>query len=1319
MTRNVALLLAMCAVSVPSFAAITGVVMTSDGAPVSGARVSLFAFESQHTARARLLSDEPERVAIASASTDAKGSFSMASPKEAAVDLAISAAGFEPLQKRVERDEDLGAIALMKVEKRSGTVTAAGKPVAGALVVIDYNGFEHLTRTDAQGRYEAPDPRRARSIVVRHPDFAIDEEYWSGQAVTQHALNRTLSAGVPLEGRAERETGAGVAGATVFVDGWPLATTAEDGAFSIPRAPSRWSTLAVRTESLAGARSRRNAQAPWTIRVTPQAVVSGRVLDARSKLPVAGTVVRVGPRRTSPGADHGGMAEVDAKGAFRIAVAPGNHVLSASHPAYDGEPMEVAATAGQQVSKELDLEPLARVSGTVIDEDRKAVAAAFVQPERGDFMGRGPRRFFRDDTTVSGPDGRFTTRVPADFDVILTATRKGFPAAKSERLKFAPGERKTGLVLTIPSGIEVSGRVTDGEGKPLSGIAVTATEVEAGRGMMMRVVIGGPRGRDDEVVRTASDGTFSTRLREGTYDFHFRGEGWAPKSVRGQAVSVAEAKTVEVVLEPGVEISGRVTRGGNPVDGARVMIFAPGVDATAMTAPDGSFTLSDLAPGAVRLNVRKESEFIDEMRSVTAPARDVSINLPSGGRVTGRVVEKGSRKAITTFSAGVATSRGGGGMVMMAPPQQTEFASEDGSFTLENVPAGAKVIVASAPGYAAGRLNVDVEEGKTVTGVEIELDPGVRLIGKVTGPSGAPLSDVRVRVAPSATGSFAVRGTERTATTDASGEYVLDSLEAGEETIVFSHARHAPLSKTVTLKGAETRLDAQLSAGHRVTGVVVTDSGAPVAEAEVEARHAGAPIQLARTNASGTFELESLADGRYRFTAMKPGYADGIVEDVDVSAGAPVRITLAAGGTLYGRVTGLSAQELSGAMVEANSGGRFASAAVDANGSYRMEGVPAGTVRVSASVMPMTMMGRRTSGVQTVELEVGGTQQVDLAFRSDVVLRGRVTRNGAPLADATISFMPTGSQSLPSSGGTTDAQGQYSVSGLEEGEYTAYVLDMQRLSPYSTPVQVRGSATFDIDYSTGTVRGRVIDAATSEPVANASVQLRNTEQSTPFRMARAAVTDNAGTFIFDSVSPGTYVATASKDGFGNYSADIPVTDRGADDVELKLSRNDGVVMHVVDGRDGRTIRGVTIVYDAQGRVVYESRPTFGTPGAAGDERLPLAPGTYTAYVTGLGYAGRNVSFSSPSQQTVSLTPGGTLEIESGRSTPVRVRLIDAQGLPYPRYGVRTWREVLPGTTPFQNVAAGTYTLQILGDNETVLDSKQVVVNEGAVTRADV
>jgi hypothetical protein len=1318
--------LALLFAALPTFAAITGVVMTTDGAPVAGAKVSISSFDPVESRRIRLHPGAAAPAAIATTQTDAKGAFSFDSPKEALVDLHIDARGYEPTMRRVERDEEIGAVALRKADMKSGTVRANGKAVANAKVLVLYTGADYVTTTDAEGRYSAPDLKNAGRIIVVHPDFAISDETFNTMAPAQAGrADRTLVPGAHWAGKVVgQDNKTPVAKAEIWVDGWPVATTADDGTFTLAHLSPKWQNIVARSGSLMGIRSRASESAT-TIRLAKAATVSGTVRDSKTQTPIPNAAVRLGAIRANAETE---VMLSDAKGNFSFTTAPGNFRITAGHPAYDFAFAQVAAGPGQNVTKTLQIGQLARISGAVIDEDKQPVAAAVVTSEevRGgdDPMMFGPQRMMRGGgaDTRSGPDGRFTIRV-ADPEVRLNAAKKGLPAGKTENLRVSPGERKRGVTITISRGFELTGKVTDHDGKPLSGVAVSAAEAVSGPAGMMRVMIGGPRQDDDNLVKSGSDGTFSMRLKEGTYDVAFKREGFASKTIRGHAVSNV-TKSIETSLDPSVEITGRIVRGGVGLEGVNIFSFAMGSSASqAVSGPDGSFTLSDLSPGSVRVSFNKGDDFVQEVRNLTAPARDVVVDLPPGGRISGRVVDKASKQPVTVFQAGVSGSRGGGGMMIMGPNQMRSFTSDDGTFTLENVAAGTATLMVSAPGYTNSRSsNITVEEGKTVSDVVVEMDTGAKLIGRVTSPDGTPLAGAVVR---QTFGNNPMRamammsGNELAATTEANGEYTIEAVEPGEKTFMFTHPDYLPTTKTVDVNGREARLDAQLGAGLNVTGMVVTEAGAPVAEATVRAISASGSASSARSGAGGAFTFDRLAPGRYTITASKPGLADGVLRDYEISAGSQVRIAMKSGGTLFGHVTGLSEADLAQAMVEVRGSEGYATAPLDTAGNYRLEGAPTGTLRVVATVM--RGFDRRSTQPKNVELASGDARQLDLEFRTDTAVTGRVTRDGRPVTNANVMFSPRRGGVQAAASVATDSNGAYTVAGLSDGEYNVVVMDMQRGAPYSTTYEVHGSGTFDIDMKAAVLRGRVVDAESGEGIGDVHVQLRAAQQAdTSFFAQRGAISDASGNFTIDSVVPGRYSATADKDGYGNQVVDVSVNDAGSNDVQFKLSRNDGVVLHVVDARDGRLLSANATVTDMQGRIVSEEGGFRMGGGSASDLRLSLAPGAYRATVFAYGYATQTISITSPGKQTVGLTPGGTLVLRSKESTPRRARLIDASGQPYSRVGARMPSLTIDvGTTTLQNIAPGTYTLQLLDANDNPTGSVQVQVVEGQTTAYDV
>ena len=1328
-------------IAFPLTASVTGVVINTDGQPIAGARVSIFAPETIAARRARLFSKTPERTALATKPTDSKGSFSFDSPKDQSiVDLRVEANGFAPDGVRLLADDDAGAIALSAAPLQRGTITAGGKPVAGATVVWFGSATDFLAVTDADGHYSAPDPAKwANRMIVIHPDYAVVDNL-SGPFRAAPKLDVALTPGVAIKGRVVAENGqTPVAKASITVDDWPLATTADDGTFTIAHAPREWQDVESRSGGLAGARTRTNDSVP-AIRLTKLAKITGTVRDAKTQMPIANAEVRLGPatpfgrmRGVGGGGQFGTTAiasvMTDAKGTFTIGALPGQYNLSAIYPGSLVGNATISATAGQTVNKPLFGSARARVAGTVVDEDKRGVAGAHLASRNA--AGGGPQfmiapgRMGLETTAFSGPDGRFVLRnVLPEAEIQIDATKKGYPSTKSASLHLNPGEKKTGVVLTIPRGVVFAGKVTDANGRPVSGVGIAPVETE-GRGgfgpaAVRRAVIAMQRDREEDVVRTGSDGSFSLRVKQGTYDVVFKREGFATRTLRALAIDAA-SRPVDVKLDPGVEISGRVVRNGAGIEGVNINAISEDGPASTVTSSDGSFTLSDLSPGQMMLSATKMDSFIMQTRPVTAPARDIVIELPNGGRISGRVVDKSTHNPVASFQAGISNVRGAGGMVFAMPPMLKPFTSDDGTFMLENVPPGPKELIVSAPGFTTARIpSLNVEDGKTLSDVEVAMETGVRLTGRVTGPDGSPLSGVTVREATGS--SFAPRfmpGMDATATTDPNGEYSIEAVDPGDKTFNFSRQNYLPTDKTITLSGREARLDVQLSSGMTLNGSVATESGVPVADASVSANSASEAGfgRGGRTDGNGNFQINGLAPGHYTVTASKPGLASGVLRDFDIAAGAPARVVMKAGGTIVGQVTGLTATELENATVNANGPNGGGSAEVDSGGNFKLEGSPTGTVRVSART-GRGFGGGKTSQVQSVQVDPGSTVTVNIQFKSDTVVRGRVTRNGQPLPNVMVMFTPRNALAQTQSSGTADSSGNYQIAGLDDGTYNVGVVDIDRSNAYSSSYEVHGSGTYDIDIKTASLRGRVVDASTGEALPNAQVQLQNSQGG--FMGSRAALSDPAGSFFLDNVARGSYQVTAQKDGYGHVVKDVVVGDSAPDDLELKLSPSGGVTLRVVDGRDSRPLSAnVTRIVDGQGRQL-ENNGGFRFNNSPEPVKLTLAPGAYTVTITAMGYAPKVLSITAPSDITVQMLPGGTLVLRSKSSSQQRVRLIDPKGGVYPRGPNGVFMiDPSPLATTINNVSGGSWTLQVLDASDHVVNTIPITVVDGQQNIVDV
>jgi protocatechuate 3,4-dioxygenase beta subunit len=1309
-------------VPLPLLAAMTGTVISTDGKPIAGVRVSAYEQETAAAHIQRLQSKSPDRISISTVQTDSKGNFSIDPQKQAIVDLRFDAPGYAPEGLRVAADEEIGAVALDAAESKKGKITANGKPVVGARVVwlAGGGGLEAMATTAQDGSYSVPDPGVwAGRLLIIHPDYALLEEAF-GFMGTRAKLDRTLVAGSALSGRVLAADGqTPVARVKISIDGWPVGESGDDGVFTVPHVSPNWKMVEATADDRAVSHAHDKA-AQLTLKLAKGASIRGTVRDAKTQAGLAGVEVRIGITQS---------AFTDAKGNYALGpMAAGHYQLFASRPLFGGSGTAANVTTGQALDKNVYLTARGRVVGTVIDEDKRPLAGARVSARASN---RDPMMAFAARAAqggrYTGPDGRFVLRgIEPDSDIQVDAVKKGYPPGKSGTMHLAAGERKSGIVITIQQGLAVTGRVLDKDGKPLSGVSITSSESEGGpmAGMRRMVRVAGMRDRRDDQVRTASDGTFTVHLKEGAYDFSFKREGFAVKEVRAVQVN-RTSKPLDVTLDPGASVAGKVLRGGAGVEGVDVMVMGESGFQTATTMPDGSFRIDDLTPGPSMINVNKRDDFIQQVRPVTVPNENLVIDLPAGGRISGRVIDKSNKQPIIQFDAGISNSRSGGGMSIMMPPQMKSFSSDDGSFVLENIPPGPVTVVANAPGYASGRVaGLNLEDGKALTDIEVALETGVHLSGRVTGPDGSPLGGVSVRLDTGTAGGARVMriatGPDSSAVTDPNGEYSFDSLESGDKTFIFSKSGYVSATRTATLSGTDTRLDAQLGAGMHLSGTVITDGGVPVPDASVRTSSASDSTfgRSTAADANGNFQFDGLAPGHYSFSASKSGLTDGHLTDVDITTAGNLRLVMKTGGLIYGHVGGLGASDLQDVTVSVSGSSTNTSASVDSGGNYRIDGAPLGTVRVSAQFGRPFAGDARTTPVKSVEVTAGGSTQVDLDFSSDITLRGRVTRSGQALSSVMVGFFPKSGNARVQT--TTDASGTYQASGFEPGTYTVQVFDIQRMSPFTTTYEVKSSGTFDIDEKVASVRGRVLDADTGEPVSEAHVEVKSDDPAGGMLSNRGALTDPNGGFVIDSVVPGNYQVSADKESYGTQVTSLIVGDSSPDDLTIKIARSTGATLKIVDARDLRPLNASARVVDLQGREISKDLFRFDPNG--GTIKLNLNPGQYRATVFAQGYAPQTFAVSAPSEQTLGLTPGGSILIRSHNDIAVRARLVQNDQI-YLRNQFQVdgaFRvDPKPGTTRIDNVVAGSFTLQLLDPNGNVISSVPITVIEGQIVPVDV
>jgi hypothetical protein len=545
----------------------------------------------------------------------------------------------------------------------------------------------------------------------------------------------------------------------------------------------------------------------------------------------------------------------------------------------------------------------------------------------------------------------------------------------------------------------------------------------------------------------------------------------------------------------------RVTAGGEPIAGASVSLYlalpaAAGEElprwrkaGVAPTGKDGVARLAartglylaaaraaGLAPGhAILIRAAGESTTRAEV-TLAAPATLEGIARPAGERAA----------AVRVQVSPLAPGLPGGGLPS-APPEETAIAETDaaGQFRLAGLAPGFWALTAEAPGYHPVLLpRVAVPRGAPLA---IRIEPLGTISGEVRRADGLPAAGAEVLAASSDHSGRAV--------TAADGRFTL-AVPAGQYRVVAqSGAEAGALAAAVAVApGAPARgTDVRLGPSASLAVTVTLPGGGPAAGAEVTvAAHETAAL-LARAIAG--------ADGRVRLSGLPPAPVDVRAEleattparapAVTLQAGAafPLRLALAAPGTIEGTVRDGAGQPLAGLRVRVIARGDGLAGRLpletrtDFDGEWRLTGLEAGRAEVSTAGA-----GADLGVSRAVNVPAGAGARLDLVLPPTGVLTGRAAGEGGPPPLGTVVVatpLRTGPGSRAVARAIADAHGNYRLA-LPAGEYRVHAAAAEadatdlRVTPGFARVEAGRTSRLDVP-TAAAVAADGIEIAVVEP----------------------------------------------------------------------------------------------------------------------------------------------------------------------------------------------------------------------------------------------
>lgn len=886
----------------------------------------------------------------------------------------------------------------------------------------------------------------------------------------------------------------------------------------------------------------------------------GRVLDSVTQAPLPGALVWQAGLGTEEDVPWTWTA---ADGTFRLTLRGPDPAVGAA--AVGHVPIShFALGSGRSVA--LKLLPAGTLAGQIVDAEGRPVAGATVSASPTDpgLIGRPDEKEAR-----VGAEGRFLLRgLTPETGYRLFVKAEGFVPAWEEAVLGKPGQGVPPVRIVLSRGVTFTGRIVDPAGQPV-----------AGADLALSIAAEGPEGTGFSMstrVQASSDSTGRFRFQQvgkGAYSLQVVHPGFAP-AYRSGTVGARRRPVVDIgdlTLEPGASLEGRVLDpSGAPVEGAQVFVserpsarwtarmpMSASNEGPALTGPDGFFRIADLEDGQrFDLSVDKPGYVLARVPGVEAPTQEpLQIELRPAQSLSGRVLD-GERRPV------------GGAWISLVEVRETGFGDdsslsrssrgagqtdEEGRFVLSQLEPGPLHLEVRAPGFRTAELSgLRIAEGEEPSPLEIVLEKGAVLEGRVLDGNGQPVRQARIHVFfPDSRRFFGPSHR-----TDDRGHFQIAGLAAGEHRVTAE-----PLGSGLRAEGKVVlgdsgtyHLDLRLPFGVDVSGHVVGEQGEPLRGAwlslhpiqEAEPR----PGASARSAADGSFRFRDIPDGLYRLNGSAPGHIDSPTEDEVLVAGREVGglvLRLGRGGTITGRILGVAGEETGLLRIEAlreDSGESRSTAGHDM--TYRISVAP-GTWRVTA-FLPSGL-----SATGTVSVGAGEEAVLDLEMPRGLTLSGRVLLDGQPLAGADVlvagSPGPGAEGALPT-GATTRYDGSFSVPGLRPGPAALSVVS--RGLYHSRRLDLTASRTITVEIFTGQISGHVL-SSTGEPVAGVLISLRGEDRETGAWAATAqASTDERGAFELPRLAAGSYRITAQAQGFAQAAQSVVVAPGGTTEIQVVL-----------------------------------------------------------------------------------------------------------------------------------------------------------------------
>ncbi|WP_457973931.1 beta strand repeat-containing protein [Arthrobacter sp. D1-17] len=739
--------------------------------------------------------------------------------------------------------------------------------------------------------------------------------------------------------------------------------------------------------------------------------------------------------------------------------------------------------------------------------------------------------------TVRGlPAGTYKVQYSGYASGTLTQWYAGASTFESATpVTVTAGQDVTGIDAELKNGASISGKISAPAGVDLTAVWATAYHSS---GAMDYAGSSSVAADGSYKVGGLQAGSYKVQFNTGDSGALAQWYGGGLTFSTATAIALADGQAVasaDAVLVKGASLSGKVTApAGISVSDITVSVLeakAGSHAGYARVAADGSYRIGGLREGNYKLQFNGgNSGALDAWHGggeslltagtiavgASQDLADLNVTLVKGATISGKI---SAPSGVDLTRVSVATSRD------ESPIARSFPVNADGTYQIKGLLAGTHKVRFS--GGESGALDEWYDDAKTQaeaapitltagegrTGVDAVLAQGASISGKVSVPAG--VSSFGVVILHKGDNTVA-----KSVYFGSDGSYLLQGLEAGSYKLQFNAYTSAVLQQwysnassmeaatpvTVTDGQSVTSVDATLVKGATISGKITAPEGVSLGAAQVGAYKSGsADATAARSSvlADGSYTLVGLEPGTYKlqFLGLRSGAVDGWFggSAFETATARPVAaeqnmtgvdLTVVTGASITGKVSGANSYGYPLSVLD-ESGKLVKSEYTDQSGNYSVVGLAPGSYKVAfnrssgyaAEEAQFYQNKPESAGIgqaQLIQLTPGqSVPNIDAALSAGGSVGGTVlNKAGKPAANLYVQAYTTDG-SLVTRGGTTDAAGKYSVTGLTSGKYVLRVrgwVDGDLYSgntatePSASPVTVVSGSTTPYDLSWAAVR---------------------------------------------------------------------------------------------------------------------------------------------------------------------------------------------------------------------------------------------------------